>query len=250
MNEIRLLFCLGIIGLSNLLLSCHTDYIKYEENKDRVYFSQYQYVKGDASYNRFPYWDQGNRLTVSRYLNVMGFPADKDREVQVEIVDSLTTAIEGEDFVLSEKFVIPAGKVSSQLPMITWNRREEGDTRSDTLSVGLMIVENENFIPTMGYIIKLCYIHGEISKPGFWYDGIFGPFSPGLLYKFLDQYNSLKETNPEVYEILYGYVGEDWNIYYWPDAVDYLISKFIMTPLYYYYQEHPEPGVVIPPRYQ
>ena len=113
-----------------------------------------------------------------------------------------------------------------------------------------MIVENENFIPTMGYIIKLCYVHGEISKPSFWYDGIFGPFSPGLLYKFLDQYNSLKETNPEVYEILYGYVGEYWNIYYWPDAVDHLISKFIMTPLYYYYQEHPEPGVVIPPRYQ
>ena len=102
MNKIRLLLCLGIIGLSNLLLSCHTDYIKYEEDKDRVYFSQYQYVKGKASYNRFPYWDQGNRLTVSSYLNVMGFPADKDREVRIEIVDSLTTAIKGRFCIVRE----------------------------------------------------------------------------------------------------------------------------------------------------
>ena len=139
--------------------------------------------------------------------------------------------------------------VSVTSPLIVWNRRQEDDPRPDMLSVGLTIVENESFMPALGYTLLLCYTHGAINKPNFWSEARLGPFSVGLLNRFLEQYNSLKESDPVVYEYICKYTGEHWSsdLWEWPSAVDYLVVKYIVTPLYYYYEKHPEPGVAIPP---
>ena len=248
MSKLKLLLPIGIV-LSYFLSACHTDYMVYDEAKDRVYFSLSLELDKNTTVSTFQYWVQGDQLTVSRLTRVLGFPVDKDREFQVEIVDSLTTAIEGQDFVLPEKFIIPAGKVSVTLPVIIWNRRQEGDTRPETLCVGLTIVENDNFIPALGHTLKLCYVHGAVNRPLFWANSRLGPFSVGLLNKFLEQYNSLKETEPRVYDAIYQYTGEYWDssLWDWPGAVDYLVMKYIVSPLYDYYQENPDPEVQIPP---
>ena len=248
MSKLRLLLPIGVV-LSYFLSACHTDYMVYDEAKDRVYFSLNPELDKNTTVSTFQYWIQGDQLTVSRLAQVLGFPVDRDREIRVEIVDSLTTAIEGQDFVLPEKFIIPAGEVSVTLPVITWNRRQEGDTRPETLCVGLTIVENEAFIPALGYTLKLCYTHGAVNKPLFWSEARLGTFSVELLNKFLDQYNSLKETDPKVYDAIYQYTGEFWDssLWSWPAAVDYLVMKYIVAPLYDYYQKNPNPVVAIPP---
>ena len=245
MNKIKLLFPFGmLIGSGCFFTACHTDYLAYEEPKDRVYFSRDLEVYNN--YFTFPYWESGEQASKSQNFYVMGFPSEKDREVRVELVDSLTTAIEGEDYTLEKKFIIPAGEIQATLPVIKWNRRKDEDTRPEILTVGVCITENENFMPTMGYIVKLTYQKTEITEPKFWANSVLGPFSPGLLYRFLDQYASLKTSAPEAYNLIYVYAGEHWQLDFWPNDIEFLIKKFIMVPLYNYYQANPEPGVMIP----
>ena len=47
----------------------------------------------------------------------------------------------------------------------------------------------------------------------------------------------------------YQYTGEFWDssLWSWPAAVDYLVMKYIVAPLYDYYQKNPNPVVAIPP---
>lgn len=251
MNKIKILFILAMFGgMSGMMTACHTSYLDYEEPKDAAYFTEKVGMRTITV--RFPDWDKGEKIGASTRALVMGFPSDADREVRIELVDSLTTAIEGQDYELAKKLVIPAGKVETYSSIITWNRRKEGDKRSDTLSVGCRIVENEHFIPTLGSMLKIMYIRSEASRPMWWEGGerYLGPWSPGLMYRFFDQYASLKTTNPEVYSIIYAKKGEHWEQGYWPGELDYLLIKYIVAPLYYYYQEHPEPGVVAIPKPQ
>lgn len=250
MNKMKYLIPVGIwIGLSSLFSACDTHYLAYEEAKDRAYFSRYAGVY--TNYSTFPFWESGDRITVRQNFYVLGYPSTEEREVRLELLDSLTTAIEGEDYTLENHFIIPAGEIQATLPIITWKRRKDDDNRSDTLFVGLRIVENENFIPTMGDTVLLLYKKTAVTQPQFWAKTVFGPFSADLLYRFLDRYNSLKTSDPQVYNLIYAYAGEHWAINFYPNEVDFLILKYIMNPLYEYYQAHPTPGVMIPkPHYE
>ena len=75
-----------------------------------------------------------------------------------------------------------------------------------------------------------------------------GPWSPGLMYKIIEQYRSLKTTNVDVYNSIHRFMGDNFQADYWPSAVEYLVIKYVVTPVYYYYEEHPEPGVVVIPK--
>lgn len=250
MNKMKYLIPVGIwIGLSSLFSACDTHYLAYEEAKDRAYFSRRAGIY--SNYSTFPFWESGDRLTARQNFYVLGFPSTQDRKVRLELIDSLTTAIEGEDYILENHFIIPAGEIQATLPIITWKRRKEGDTRPNILTVGLCIVENDDFMPAMGDTLQLTYEKTDVTQPRFWANSVFGPFSADLLYRFLDQYNSLKTSDPQVYNLIYAYAGEHWSTTLYPREVHYLILKYIMNPLYNYYQDHPTPGVMIPkPSYE
>ena len=248
MNSMKLIFVLSMMGL---IVGCHTnDYLAYEEPKAGIYIA---WLGGDVfeSTLEFYSWESSETKQDKIRLDIMGFTADVDREISLELVDSLTTAIEGQDYVL-EKVIMPAKTEFVDAAVIRWNRRPDGDDgRPDTLTVGLRLVENEYFKPvTLGSrIMKLTYLKTDMQAPYWWIEEALGPWSKGLMFKFLEQYNQLEETNPEIYQSIHKYVGDNFSdTYYWPWSVDYLVIKYVVAPLYNYYQEHPEPGVVDIPK--
>lgn len=244
MNRMKLIFVLSIMGL---IVGCHTnDYLAYEEPKEGIYIA---WIEGGVfeSTLKFDTWDPNETKQDKIRFDIMGFTADVDREISLELVDSLTTAVEGLDYVL-EKVIMPAKKEFVNAAVIRWNRRsEEDDGRPDELTVGLRLVGNEYFNPVAlgSTTMKLTYLKTTMQAPTWWNEESLGPWSKGLMYKFLEQYNQLEETNPEVFQSIHKYAGDNFvSALYWPWSVDYLLVKYVVTPLYNYYQKHPEPGVV------
>lgn len=251
MNKMKLIFVLSIMGL---IVACHTgDYLAYEEPKEGIYFPQLGGGIDEETF-RFADWDSSDSQQDMLIFKICGFTADIDRKISLELVDSLTTAIEGEDYVLEESLLLPAKQEYANIPVIRWKRRKENDTRPNELTVGLHIVENEYFYPvTLGStIVRFTYVKTETRVPDWWKENYLGPWSKGLMYKFIEQYDQLAETNPSAYQSIYRYMGDHFSGRYWPYEVEYLVFKHIITPLYDYYQKLPEPGVVdIPkPKYE
>ena len=65
----------------------------------------------------------------------------------------------------------------------------------------------------------------------------------------MKQLASLETTNPTIYKTLYSYLS-GWNASYIWQNYEYVTVKYIVHPLYDYYQENPHPDVNIPmPKY-
>ena len=59
MSKLRLLLPIGVV-LSYFLSACHTDYMVYDEAKDRVYFSLNPELDKNTTVSTFQYWIQGD----------------------------------------------------------------------------------------------------------------------------------------------------------------------------------------------
>lgn len=253
MNKMRLILLLTIVGM---ITACHTDYLNYEEPKDMIYVSAGTYGVTWRSITYFQSWEYMNPTKSDGVgFKVAGFPADVDREIGIVIVDSLTTAIEGQDYVLNDKIVMPAGEIYVYVPMIVWNQRKPEDTRSDTLKVGFCLVENEHFALTElgGTHVQFQYWKTKLTQPRWWEPMFIGPWSEELMSRFIAKYDELETTHPDVYKSIYNSAGAHFSkpTVFWPYEYEYLITKFIIAPLYYYYQENPVEGVDIPkPKYE
>ena len=241
-------YILFVILIGNLC-GCHIDETSIYGSGRYVHFATVQGM--DSVHVSFANYPDQKELTLYFKVNLIGDLLLEPTSYVLAVVDSLTTAIEGQDYVL-EKVIMPAKTEFVDAAVIRWNRRPDGDDgRPDTLTVGLRLVENEYFKPvTLGSrIMKLTYLKTDMQAPYWWIEEALGPWSKGLMFKFLEQYNQLEETNPEIYQSIHKYVGDNFSdTYYWPWSVDYLVIKYVVAPLYNYYQEHPEPGVVDIPK--
>ncbi len=250
MNKMKWIFTLGIMGMMG---SCHTgDYLNYEEPKEGIYCSGRETISYITT--TFDDWEASNTKEAYARFNISGFTADVEREISLELVDSLTTAIEGQDYEVVEHIAIPAESEYAYIPVIRWNRRQEGDDRPDKISVGFRLVENENFRPVTlgGTARQIVYKKTVLQQPKWWDVQYLGLWSADVMYKFLEQYDALAETNPDVYASIQRYAGDHFSkATYWPWQVHYMLSRYILSPLYQYYQAHPELEVDFPePKYE
>ena len=247
MNKMKLYVFWGtLILVVGINASCDRDYLAYEQEKDRIYFMPGSDIGTTTTI--FEDWENSDTKQVAANFYVMGFPSPELRKINLEIVDTLTDAVEGQDYILEKELVMPVNEVSAYIPVITWKRRKEGDTRPDHLQVGLRLVENNHYLPTMSDTRIFLYNKTVPQKPWYWKEVVLGPWSPGLMYKIIEQYRSLKTTNVDVYNSIHRFMGDNFQASYWPSAVEYLVIKYVVTPVYYYYEEHPEPGVVVIPK--
>ncbi|MBC5623069.1 DUF4843 domain-containing protein [Butyricimonas hominis] len=236
--------------LASLVLccACHHDYLSYNVNqKDGVYMELrdsflFKFYKRDS-------------IVTDISLRVLGFPRDYDREINIELIDTLTTAEEGIHYRFGDKVVLKAGEIKTYVPLIFY-RKKDPDFRGKQVAVGIRLKENKDFqlVPGIGDRPFRAMIAGEIiDRPGWWNDAYLGPFSEVLYNAFMDQFDSLETTNPAIHKTIFDYT------LYWGDAInspkvwtmyEYPMVKFIVHPLFDYYQKNPHPEVNIPtPKY-
>ena len=236
-----------------LFSACSRDYLRYDTSqKDRVYWT----LIGDSLLYGFSSTYLIDSTSLNIYIHVMGMPQDYDRAVSVEFIDSLTTGEENIHYFLGKEAIVKAGEVETSLPLTLYRNRDP-EASFKRVSIGFRLKANENFelVPGMGgsapyrVILQL----QQVARPGWWSDTYLGSFSEELYRAFMNQYASLETTNPTIYKTLVSYAGWDlsgWNASYIWQNYEYVTVKYIVHPLYDYYQENPHPDVNIPmPKY-
>lgn len=244
-NSINWWIVLGIV----LFSACSRDYLRYDTSqKDGAYWT----LVGDS----LPYGFSSTYLidstSLNIYIQIMGMPRDYDRAVGVELIDSLTTGEENIHYFLGKEAIVKAGEVETSLPLTLYRNRDP-EASFKRVSIGFRLKANEDFdlVPGMGgsapyrVILQL----QQVARPGWWSDTYLGSFSEELYGAFMKQLASLETTNPTIYKTLYSYLS-GWNASYIWQNYEYVTVKYIVHPLYDYYQENPHPDVNIPmPKY-
>lgn len=255
----QILFHKSVIGWLGLWLilcgGCERNYLTYNPKEKGVVYVQYHEQDRDTLRQYFDALDVMDSIQVSSEIFVMGMPVDYDRVVDVSIVDSLTTAEEYVHFSLG-KVVIKAGEVAGEIPWTLYRTRDP-ELANHPVLVGFRLNANEYFNLMLGRDTCIYYYQvrmATVDRPNYWDEAYLGPYSEKLYGAFLNQYLELEHTHPSVYKILtdtYSYKFEDaqqtWNLW---TRHEYMVVKYIVHPLYDYYQANPAPDVDIPtPKY-
>ncbi len=227
---------------------CEREYLWYDaEAKDGVYFlggKDTVYVVTRAS--------GGEKWIVyGERVDILGFTRDVDRRFKVEVVDSLTT-IPADCFSFKDTCNITAGETFGFLNF------SYAYSETDTFSLGLRIVENDNFRPVM--VSQECFLllPYKLTKPDWWSanSNMFGaPWTPRLHELFMRFYHAVEQKEPYVWTSYFEpELGKDcekvWSgtHYYgwfrktWYEPYGTLLRKYVARPLYDYLKEHPEDG--------
>ena len=255
----RILFHKNVISWLGLWLilcfGCERDYLTYNPKEKGIVYVQYHEEYKDTLRQYFDALDVNDSVRVSSRIYVMGMPVDYDRMVNVSIVDSLTTAEENVHFSLGE-VVIKAGEVYGKIPW-TFYRTRDPELVSHPVLISFRLNANEDFDLMLGRDTCIYYYQvrmATVNKPNYWNETYLGPYSEKLYGAFLDQYLELEHTHPSVYKILtdtysYKFKNSQKTWYLWGNH-EYMVVKYIVHPLYDYYQANPDPDVDIPsPKY-
>ena len=242
-----------IIGGIVLFSACSRDYLRYDtDQKDGVYWT----LIGDSLLFGFSSTYLVDSSSLDILVRVMGVPRDYDRVVSVELIDSLTTGEENIHYFLGKEAIVKAGEVTTYVP-ITLYRARDPEMSFKQVSIGFRLKGNEDFelVPGMGGSspYRVIFYLQQVGRPMWWNNTYLGDFSEELYKTFMNQFASLETTNPTIYKTLSSYAGwdlSDWNAMYIWQNYEYVMVKYIVHPLYDYYQEQPHPDVNIPmPKY-
>lgn len=131
-----------------VLSACEEKEVETYSGKEGIYFNQRIRIGNiltDSTNFTFVYVDEAEKeAIVSIPVQLVGRAVDKDRPVNIKITGG--SAIEGEDFTINEKVVLPADSSSFDFE-VTLNRTLELQNTSKTIEFA--IEENEFFQPVI-----------------------------------------------------------------------------------------------------
>lgn len=249
------IYLISWIIMSGVILcgACSRDYLRYDVNqKDKIYL-----ILVDSAEYKFNSLNLQDSMQAGPEIHLMGFPQDYDREIEIELIDSLTTAIKDVHYRLGNNVILKAGELMTHVPL-TFYRTRDPELYKKRLSVGFRLKENDYFslVPTgmASTFFRVILTSEQVARPVWWKEAYLGPYSEVLYKDFLNQYVSLQTTNPTIYKTITAYVGymfsNSMNSPYVWDNYEYPMVKFVVRPLYDYYQKNPHSDVNIPtPKY-
>ncbi len=226
---------------------CEREYLWYDaEAKDGVRF-----MGDDTAHVFTQVLGEEKWVKYRDVVTILGFTRNVNRHFKVEVVDSLTT-IPADCFSLDSCY-ITAGEVFGYLNF------SYVYSETDTLSLGLRIVENDNFRPVM--LSQVCFLlyPYKLTEPSWWKadNYMFGqPWTPRLNELFFQFYHAVEQDEPYVWtsyfesdlgkdcEMAYKHYDLGWWIFptTWHEPYQTLLRKYVARPLYDYLKEHPEDG--------
>lgn len=233
---------LGIMT-SLFLMACNHDYLIYDEQlKEGIYFLQ-----GDSLNFQFGL-NTKTDVPFKLIVGIIGKPTDKDRTWHLELDMEKTTAREGIHFDFDKNLTIKAGTVSDTIQLI-FHRYSDPLLTEQTFDVCFRLVEDECFRPVMTTTCKIEMSDKEIPELPYWkYSrSFFGPYSQTLYLALLEKYHALAETMPGYYERMVKEMGENLEkMFGMPSQYSMIMKKYVLLPVYEYFQEYPDPKVNMP----
>lgn len=241
--------CLAVAGA---VTSCsETDYMTFDQDYNGIYF------KTDSvhySFGIMPIETLSHTQDIP--VQIMGAPAPYDRTFSIEILDNKehVMPVEGVQYKIhAENIVVKADSIIGALPIELLRPGMEGDDENGYTRYELRIrlVADNNFTPTLSESNQnvVLTFDNAVEKPD-WVGAVWaqncGDWHPLKLIKLLEYFHTnLAEQAPTIYEKMVSEIGENWERvqYGWPTDYNYTIRKYILTPEYEYFQQHPEHGI-------
>lgn len=197
-----------------LFYSCsENDRIEFPDEESAIYFQlSEEYGKKDLDSLSYSFaFNDKVADTVSLQVKIMGNTMPHDRFFKIELIDSLTTAIQEKHYdVLESQYVIPADSIYGQVPVVIYNT----DTllKDSTFRMTFRLLESEDY--SLGYenrlIAKLLFTN-QLVEPGTWrvLKYFFGTYNRTKHKVFYQLYE--REFPEDIYDI-YGEYGL-WQTY-------------------------------------
>lgn len=258
MNTNRLWTKLKWLGMLWILwhcAGCDREYLKYDtEKKDCIYM-----LYGDTIEYAMVAGAPEQEYEYGLAVQVMGMPKPYERNLRLEVIDSLTTAKEGLHYQLKKDNIFPRDTAYSNIYITLFKDKDPG-LRENPVVLALRLAESEDFrvVPVEKRFTEL-YLFVSVTpapKPGWWLDQDLGEYTEQAAFMFMKFFHEMEQKNPVVYKRITDKYGVDlkyvtgfalWQ--FWNNN-RIVIHKYVIRPLYDYYQDHPEPGVNIPePQY-
>lgn len=232
------------ILVAALIISCSDDDLMYDVYQKRSIYFDRGNTDSDTTFFSFvtveeDSYDYGTRV------GVIGKPIGEPQRFVVAVVVDSTTARENEHYAIGE-LLIPADSVWGTLH-IRLNRTGEMLERAFLLY--LQFMENEYFRPAANNRFILSIADGEYTRPDWWKDADLGTFSSDLFKRILEKYWELEDIRPVEYayfEENYGRILENAPAWFWSNQYPTLWVKYVLKPVYEYYQDNPTEGVNMP----
>src|SRR6187401_1631263 len=153
-----------LILFAVLLPGCKEDVPTVFAEPDGIYFS------APADSVTYTFAKYPNRLidTLKIPVTVLGKAADKDRTLSLEKLSGADiNGTEGVHYKLLQPYTLPAGKVSTTLPVVIYRT---GDMDSLSINFKFQLKANENFISGISAKTALKIKVGYLQKPPTWGD--------------------------------------------------------------------------------
>ncbi|MGQ1783814.1 MULTISPECIES: DUF4843 domain-containing protein [unclassified Saccharicrinis] len=158
-----------LLFLLVFVLSCSKDEITEYRGVNYVYYEDMVNDEGEypSKYFTFLFEDESTtEKTIEIPVLVSGTMSDNDRLFKVEIVDTLTTAIENTHFEIDPDIQsISENAIGGNLIV---KLLRTADMQNTEYTLGLKVAANENFIPAFSQVYKLRF-SDFLSEPDWWY---------------------------------------------------------------------------------
>ena len=151
-----------LILFAALLPGCKEDVPTIFAEPDGIYFS----APADSLIYTFAKYPNRVSDTLKIPVTVLGKAADKDRTITLEKLSGTDiNGIEGVHYKLLQPYTIPAGKVTSMLPVVIYRT---GDMDSLSINFKFQLKANENFVSGISAKTALKIKVGYLQKPPTW----------------------------------------------------------------------------------
>lgn len=254
MKKIEYAFiCCLILFISWGMTSCgKTDYHTFDSDHSGIYF-----VEDSVVYSFGVSVLEITSHVMEIPVRVMGAPVNQKRNFKVEIVSEKTNAEENKHYVMPTELVIEADSVNGFLPLEIL-RKDLGD--DEYWQVGFRLIASDDFIPEAQVGSVTIASFNNIVEPPAWKDWQgkptwptykLGVWAPIKWIKFMEYFRAMEQTVPATYQGMVDMYGPDLEKvqYGWMDEYNYAATKYILTPMYDFFEANPEYGVTIPKPY-
>ncbi|HEY5773757.1 MAG TPA: DUF4843 domain-containing protein [Chitinophagaceae bacterium] len=146
------------------IAGCKEDVPTVFAEPDGIYFS----APADSMTYTFAKYPTRLSDTLKIPVTVLGKPTDKDRTISLEKLSGADiNGTEGVHYKLLQPYTLPAGKVSTMLPVVIY---KTGDMDSLSFNFKFQLKANENFVSGISAKTSLKIKVGYLQKPPTWGD--------------------------------------------------------------------------------
>ena len=182
-------------------VACDKSEILTYEDVDYIYFDAEVFDDDLFSQTKFSFVFEDDAVTEKAYeipVLVTGKFAGRDRSFQFQIVDSLTTAVEGTHFIIEPNRQAIVDNQTGGNVILSLIRTP--DLKENDYTIGVELIANDEFQPGINKVFVLT-INDYYSEPDWWYrhEGYYphiGPFNKTKGILWLEYWGITDGSNP------------------------------------------------------